>query len=630
MQYNPILKIILITILLCVPCQSTFAAKKINLVLKLHSEEEIIHKLTKALLSLENSANSEVTVKQVDYWEKEAEQVLYKILRAYGYYGANIESTRLEDENTKMLTFEIILGNRYTIQEINFDFAVNSNQSVNNIAIDQLKTQRGDPINAYIIQEDQNKIAAFLEKNNCLLESSVSHRALIDHINEQLTINFIIDAGPNTEIKDIYFQGLKTLNETYLKKLIQLKPNQCFRQSQIISAVGDLHSSGLLLSASPVIPDEVDENGQVPVIFNVQERKMRSIKLGINYSTDKDLKLTGSLEWKHQNLFGNGENLKVRLNGNKSKQELEMHYQKPFFMHDNQTLDIKGEYNYKDIKAYNAKIGSIATLLNHKINSDWNTGIGARLAHSKEKEFANNKPMQTFSLSSLPIYIEYDKRNNIINTEQGLLARLDFIPFNSKRRGKLYDINLDHTNSPMSPPANTSDITELIDIPETKSHINFSKIILQGNIYHSFNNNLTIALKGRSGSILAQRNKINDISVTEKFFLGGNNSVRGYQYNTIGLLDHNNKIIGGFSFIELSTELRIKMKNNFGIVSFIDAGNVSLSKTPELKNLLYGIGLGIRYYTSFAPLRLDVAFPLKKRKGIDKRIQIYLGIGQSF
>jgi len=72
------------------------------------------------------------------------------------------------------------------------------------------------------------------------------------------------------------------------------------------------------------------------------------------------------------------------------------------------------------------------------------------------------------------------------------------------------------------------------------------------------------------------------------------------------------------------------MKNNFGIVSFIDAGNVSLSKTPELKNLLYGIGLGIRYYTSFAPLRLDVAFPLKKRKGIDKRIQIYLGIGQSF
>ncbi len=72
------------------------------------------------------------------------------------------------------------------------------------------------------------------------------------------------------------------------------------------------------------------------------------------------------------------------------------------------------------------------------------------------------------------------------------------------------------------------------------------------------------------------------------------------------------------------------MKNNFGIVSFIDAGNSRLSKTPQFKDILYGAGFGIRYYTSFAPLRLDVAFPINKRKGVDKKVQVYLGIGQSF
>ena len=107
--------------------------------------------------------------------------------------------------------------------------------------------------------------------------------------------------------------GVSRIRRTFRRRgsevIGHLKPGQCFKRSQIIDSIGNLHASGLFLSATPIIPNNTDQNGQVPIIFKVKERKMRNIKLGLNYSTDKDLRITGSLEWKHQNLIGNGENL---------------------------------------------------------------------------------------------------------------------------------------------------------------------------------------------------------------------------------------------------------------------------------------------------------------------------------
>jgi translocation and assembly module TamA len=48
------------------------------------------------------------------------------------------------------------------------------------------------------------------------------------------------------------------------------------------------------------------------------------------------------------------------------------------------------------------------------------------------------------------------------------------------------------------------------------------------------------------------------------------------------------------------------------------------------KRLFWGCGLGLRYYTGFGPLRMDVAFPLDKRENIDDSFQLYISIGQAF
>ena len=87
-------------------------------------------------------------------------------------------------------------------------------------------------------------------------------------------------------------------------------------------------------------------------------------------------------------------------------------------------------------------------------------------------------------------------------------------------------------------------------------------------------------------------------------------------------------MLGGKSLAEFSLEARVRL-GNFGVVPFIDAGNISTGGLPTLDNLRIGAGIGARYYTNFGPIRIDVGTPINPQKG-DPRIAVYVSLGQAF
>ena len=116
---------------------------------------------------------------------------------------------------------------------------------------------------------------------------------------------------------------------------------------------------------------------------------------------------------------------------------------------------------------------------------------------------------------------------------------------------------------------------------------------------------------------------------SRRFYAGGGASVRGYGYQSIGPRDSNNDPIGGRSLTEFSIEARVRAFGNFGIVPFLDAGNIYTSPLPKFTGLQYGTGIGVRYYSNFGPIRLDVGTPLNPKPG-DSRIAVYVSLGQAF
>jgi translocation and assembly module TamA len=106
-------------------------------------------------------------------------------------------------------------------------------------------------------------------------------------------------------------------------------------------------------------------------------------------------------------------------------------------------------------------------------------------------------------------------------------------------------------------------------------------------------------------------------------------SVRGYGFQALGPRDPVfDDPIGGRSLAEFALEARVRV-GDFGIVPFIDAGNISTSPLPSLRDLRFGAGIGVRYHTRFGPIRIDVATPLNPRAG-DPRIAVYVSLGQAF
>ena len=79
---------------------------------------------------------------------------------------------------------------------------------------------------------------------------------------------------------------------------------------------------------------------------------------------------------------------------------------------------------------------------------------------------------------------------------------------------------------------------------------------------------------------------------------------------------------------EASIEGRYRF-GNYGIVAFVDAGQVYDSVLPKGSNLRYGVGIGGRFYTNFGPFRLDVATPINRQPG-ESIVSVYVSIGQAF
>ena len=557
------------------------------------SEKELITKLQNLAKDMEKTAKLYNTINQKAYWESEAKKSFLKLLQSEGYYEAVIDNEFADSDNS--IIFYINGFVRYKIKKIQFKYASNSNHNVVISDLEKLKIKEGDFAIAGNIMDAERRLEKHIERENCLLTLEVNHEAIIDNSDDTISVNYIINAGPIARVKSVAVKGLTGVNPEYARKLIPIENGQCFKKSLVTQSQGTLQRSGLFAITSPEIPDHTDENGEVPIVFDLKERKHRSLKAGFSYGSD--LGFGGTLGWDHRNFLGSGETVKSDLFVNQKDQTVELTFTKPFYKRDDQTLKI-GLYGENiSSKAFHNKEGALSAGLERKLNDIWTAGASGKYSYSIVKE---NGKARNFSYFSIPLSLRRDTRDDILNSKAGNELVLKLEPFRGIK----------------------------------KDSKDFVKSEIEGSSYISIVPGSSLkpilALGASVGSITGASFK--NIPANEKFYVGGIGSVRGYAYQFAGEVNMGNKRpMGGRSFIQTNIELRAKIKGDLGGVVFIDSGNVFNSSRPNFKTkLFHGAGFGIRYFTDFGPLRADIGFPLKRRKGVDKAFQVYFGIGQSF
>jgi translocation and assembly module TamA len=226
----------------------------------------------------------------------------------------------------------------------------------------------------------------------------------------------------------------------------------------------------------------------------------------------------------------------------------------------------------------------------------WSASIGIS---GEAENITQQGVTRDYTLVGLPLAVKYDSTNSLLDPTNGVRAAATATP----------------------------------TLSLGSSHAVFVPMQLSGSTYldlSSLWNNpgrSVIALRGLLGVVEGASQF--ELPPDQRFYAGGSATVRGYQYQSIGPQFPDGTPEGGTSIVAGTVEYRQRILANYGFAAFVDGGQVAAQGSPFSDGLRFGAGLGFRYYTSFGPIRLDVAVPLTRIPN-GGSFEIYLGIGQAF
>jgi len=162
-------------------------------------------------------------------------------------------------------------------------------------------------------------------------------------------------------------------------------------------------------------------------------------------------------------------------------------------------------------------------------------------------------------------------------------------------------------------------------------NVGFTKYLLETGWFFPLIKDTVGVLHGKTGYVSQHSGKL--LPDYERFYLGGINSVRGYDWREIHVLDEEGFEIGGDKFIQFNIEYIIPLLKDQGLVSvlFYDAGNVyNNDENLDLGNLRTSVGFGFRWYSPMGPIRIEYGYKLDVKEGEDKGGRWEFSMGTAF
>ena len=410
-------------------------------------------------------------------------------------------------------------------------------------------------------------------------------------------VAFQVTAGPYADVGQIQITGLRTVSEEYVRRRVQLQSGQPFNPVEVEAARDDLAAIGVFSVVRIEPGDHLAPDGTIPITIDVSERPLHAVDAGAAYSTD--LGINFNVGWHHRNLFGEAEQLNltagIQLGGNAVHQpgyNLGIQFIKPDFLTRDQALEVSLGAVKQSLDAYDQRALTEKIMISRKFLPHWTVGFGIS---GEQEEITQERVRRHYQLIGLPLSVKFDNTNSLLDPTAGFRASLLFTPTQS----------FGHTSA------------------------TFVIAQLSGSTYVDLSSGgrSVIALRGLVGKAYGADQF--SLPPDQRFYAGGSGTVRGFRYQSIGPHFADNRPTGGTAVSAGSVEFRQRILDKYGVVAFVDAGQVTANGVPFSGNWRAGAGIGARYYTSIGPLRLDVAIPLNRQPGGDA-FELYIGIGQAF
>lgn len=549
----------------------------------------------KQLSALREGEGKPANLAQINRRIKEDSELLDRLLRAKGYYAARVRSAisvSPSAEDRLVVQFEITPGVRYQLSSVDLPGLSQAGEREAKLR-EAFTVHVGDPVDADAILAGQSSLSLALSENGFPFARVGEPEVRIDHEERKGELDIVVSPGAYRTFGSIILNNEKLFSARHVARIARFEPGDPYRASDVEDLRSAIVATGLISSVA-LTPRDAGDGEHVDLAVDVRPAPLRTIAGELGYGTGEGYR--AAVSWQHRNLFPPEGAVTLRGVLGTQEQTASFTYRRNNFRERDHVLT--GLVSISNIKrdAYDARTITLSGALERQTNilfqKKWVWRVGAELIASDEKDAFSGGNRRTFLIGAVPLSLTYDGSDDLLNPSRGFRLGGRFSPELSFQNGTFGS----------------------------------SRVQIDGSVYQPVTERVVLAARARFGTILGST--VDRIAPSRRFYAGGGASVRGYGYQDIGPRDANNDPIGGKSLAEFSLESRVRF-GNFGIVPFVDAGNISTSFLPRFRDLRIGAGMGFRYYSSFGPIRIDVGTPLNPQKG-DPRVAVYVSLGQAF
>ena len=533
---------------------------------------------------------------QINRRIKEDSELLDRLLRAKGYYAARIRGAvapPASGSDRLAVTFDITPGTQYLLDTVDVTGLAETGARAARLR-EAFPPKPGDPVDADIILAGRDSLATALSESGFPFAQVDEPDVRIDHEDRKGDLDIIVTPGGYRTFGAILMRDDALFDAANAQDIARFDPNDPYKASDVEDLRRAIVATGLVSSVS-LTPKDAGDGQHVDLAIDMRPAPLRTIAGELGYGTGEGYR--AEISWQHRNFFPPEGAVTVRGVVGTQEQTGSFTYRRNnFHRRDNVLTGLLSVSNIRR-DAYDARTITLSGGLERQTNilfqKDWVWRFGAELIASDEADAFSGGARRTFLIGAVPLSLTYDGSDDLLNPSKGF-----------RLGGRI------------SPELSFQDTT-----------FGYARVQLDGSIYQPMGEKLVVAARARFGSILGST--VEQIAPSRRFYAGGGASVRGYGYQAIGpRFGEDDDPVGGKSLAEFSLEARVRF-GNFGVVPFIDAGNISTSFLPRFRDLRIGTGLGLRYYSNFGPIRVDVGTPINPQSG-DPKIAVYVSLGQAF
>jgi translocation and assembly module TamA len=391
----------------------------------------------------------------------------------------------------------------------------------------------------------------------------VRHVVQVDAAENTAEVDLSLEGGRRYHVGEIHVDQT-TLRPRVFERMLRIEEGAPFDANDLVATYRNLLASeyfGRVLVAPEL--DARDE-GRVPILVSAAPGTRRSLLLGAGYATDTGPRIRGDLHYRRLNDRGHRASFTSLVSAVKG--EVRAQYRLPYGDPASEWLYAETRLVYEETDTY----------------ENVRRGVGVGRTHLRWRDWTETN------------YVDYSVEDFEVADQDGR-SHLMLIGTNWTRR-TLAEEPRPVTGWSLSLDVRGAAQALLSDNDLIQSILHARQILPLGPRFR---------LLGRVSAGWTWQQEFEDLPPSIRFFAGGDNSVRGYGYETLGP-EEDGAVVGGKRLLTGSLELDALVRQNWSVALFADAGSAFNDK-PDFSR---GVGIGVRWYSPLGPLRLDIAHPL--------------------